>query len=148
MVVRPADLQADEVAEGRERRALRLTIKGNTLPLMWTVHLLGNLSRKARSKTQSKNSLTEIPKSRKLKDRASPTKTTECRTETNKTSHPLAIKDQKKEKAAVTVVKAEAPRQGRMKKKKMRNMSKESRNNNRFLRTKRPRKVKFPISIR
>jgi len=32
---------------------------------MWTVHLLDNLSRKVRSKTQSKNSQTEIPKSRK-----------------------------------------------------------------------------------
>ena len=87
-----------------------------------------------------------MPKSRKSKERASPTKTTECSRETNKTSHPLAIKNQKKEKAAVTVVKAEAPRQGR--KKKMRYMSKESRNNNRFLRTKRPRKVKFLIWMR
>ena len=87
-----------------------------------------------------------MPKSRKSKERASPTKTTECSRETNKTSHPLAIKDQKKEKAAVTVVKAEAPRQGR--KKKMRNMYKESRFNNRFLRTKRPRKVKSLIWMR
>ena len=109
MVVRPADLQAEEVAEGRGRRALRLTTKGSTLPSMWTVHLLDNLSRKVRSKTQSKNSQTEIPKSRKKKERASQTKTTAFRTETKKISNPLASKD----KEAVVEVNAEAPRQVR-----------------------------------